>query len=184
MSKHKKTFTIFGLAAATVILVGAIFVFSQPPKQNDPDMPLDKIAGDVAVGGIESGAPVTEPGIKPDPITTPDPSSAEPSGSDIPLTVIEDKPEPPELPENVHETTPSTDESGAATNPEKKPDSSPKPAETTPPKDNTPKSGDKDGNGNVYIPGFGWVKDEGGGGQGEKSQLDPEHSDFDKIIGQ
>jgi hypothetical protein len=36
-------------------------------------------------------------------------------------------------------------------------------------KDPEPKSGDKNDKGEIYSPGFGWVKDEGGGGEGEIS---------------
>jgi outer membrane biosynthesis protein TonB len=185
MSKHKKTFTILGLLTAIVILAGAIFFFSQPPIQNNPEPLPDEIAGNVEVDSIGGGAEVKDPVINPDPITAPEASADEPSGGNIPLTVIEDKPLPPEKPEAAQTDEPHEPPTDPAlTNPDKKPDSSQKPAETVPPKDNTPQSGDKDGNGNIYIPGFGWVKDEGGGGQGEKSQLDPEHPDFDKIIGQ
>lgn len=34
------------------------------------------------------------------------------------------------------------------------------------PQQNQPKMGDKNDNGQIYIDGFGWVKDEGGGGKG------------------
>lgn len=179
MSKHKKTFTILGLTAAVIILTGAIFFFSQSPEQTDPDTPLDETIGDVAVSGIEGDTPTIEPDITPDAIG----ATAQPEQSgntnEIELTKIEDKPDPPELPENVHETIPSTEESGAATNPDVKPDSTPKPSETTPPKETTPNAGDKK-DGQIYIPGFGWVEDEGGGGQGEKTGSD---GDWDKIIG-
>jgi hypothetical protein len=184
MSEHKKTFTVLGLVAAAVILAVAIFVISQSPGQNDSDTPPGEAAGNIAVGGIESGAQLPGAGIKPEPVIKPEPPAGEPDSGDIPLTVIEEKPEPPTLPDTAHNDDadkprePIT--APALTDPDKKPDSAPKPAETAPPKEQTPNAGDKNGNGEVYIPGFGWVKDEGGGGQGEKSVGE---GSLDKIIG-
>lgn len=181
MLKNKKTITVFGLSAFAIILVVVLMVVSQPAKQTDALNDTDTQASSVTPSEIDDTAPVAvTPEVKPSEIVKPDPT-AEGNTNDIPLTVIEDKPEPPELPENVHETIPSTAEAGATANPAVNPDSTSKPAETTTPKDTTPKSGDKDGNGNVYIPGFGWVKDEGGGGQGSDSYVD--ESKLDNIIG-
>lgn len=44
----------------------------------------------------------------------------------------------------------------------------------------TPKSGDKNSEGEVFVPGFGYVKDEGGGGQGTKVDSD---GDIEKQVG-
>jgi hypothetical protein len=123
------------------------------------------------------------------------------NGNDIALTAITGRPEPPELPETAfvweqdEEVTPEDVAAyealdPALKNPNVRPDTTPAPIQSTPapqaPNNNTsqttPQNGDRR-NGEVYVLGFGWVKDEGGRAQGSQSQLDPNHADFDKIIG-
>jgi hypothetical protein len=184
--KNNKGLVIFGLLALCAVLVAGVFMLGQSPKGEDDPLNPGGIAGDVTPGGIsELPDGKTVPGINPSGIPQTEPSVDGKSGDDIPLTIIEDKPEPPELPDTAHKD--GDDSRGheipkdpALTNPDKKPDSTPAPVEPGKPKDNEPQSGDKNGNGEIYIPGFGWVKDEGGGGQGQKSGSD---GDWDKIIG-
>ena len=183
MSSQKKSFTIFGLAAMAVILAGAVFFLAQPTAQFDPaDLPDETIAT-VAVGVIAGGNTIEEPEIKPNPAPLSEQPVTAPGGNDIKLTVIEDKPGPPEKPETAHNDDDENHEppaNPALTDPDKIPEANPKPAETAPPKDNSPKPGDKNGNGEVFIPGFGWVKDEGGGGH---SEVSVGKGSLDKIIG-
>jgi hypothetical protein len=128
------------------------------------------------------------------------------NGNDIALTSITGRPEPPELPktafvwEQDEEVTPEDVAAyealdPALKNPDVRPDITPAPVQSTPapqaPNSNTSNnipqstsnSGDTDNNGLTYFPGFGWIKYEGGGTQITQSQLDPNHADFDKIIG-
>jgi len=182
MLKIKKTITVFGLSAFAIILVVVLMAMSQPAKQTDALNDTDVIASNVTPNEIDetTPAPVTAaPEVKPSEIVKPEPT-AEAKGNDIPLTVIEDKPEPPELPDTAY-TGEQTDDATtddvqayealdpALKNPDVKPTTTPAPVEPAKPKETTPQSGDKNNKGEVYIPGFGWVKDEGGGGQGEKS---------------
>ncbi|ERI90667.1 hypothetical protein HMPREF1982_03705 [Clostridiales bacterium oral taxon 876 str. F0540] len=44
----------------------------------------------------------------------------------------------------------------------------------------TPKAGEKNSKGQVYVPGFGWVEDEGGGGQGK---VIDSNGDINKQVG-
>jgi hypothetical protein len=188
--KNTAGLVILGLLALCVILTAGVFMLGQSPKGEDNPQNMADAAGDVAPGGITEAPTIkTTPDIKPGGIDPTEPPTDGRTGSDIPLTVIEDKPEPPELPDtaakpdhHVHDANCGHEipTDPALTNPDKKPDAAPSPVEPTKPKDNEPKSGDKDGKGNIYIPGFGWVKDEGGGGQGRKSGSD---GDWDKIIG-
>ena len=188
MSKNKKTFTIFGLTAAMIVLVGAIFVLSQPPKQSDLELLPNDAAGSVVAADIDGGSGTKDPVIKPEPIPASDKTDTGQIGSNIPLTTIADKPEPPELPETaltgelIKNADPEEAEAidPALRNPDVKPGTAPAPVEPTKPKDNTLQSGDKNDKGEVFIPGFGWVKDEGGGGQGQPSGSD---GDWNKIIG-
>jgi len=72
-------------------------------------------------------------------------------------------------------------------NPDVRPDqaqtpiATPAPVTTTQPGGGNPSDGDTDGRGNVYIPGFGWVPDEGGGSTIIESAGGG--GDWDKIIG-
>jgi hypothetical protein len=164
--KNTTGLVILGLLALCVILTAGVFMLGQSPKGEDNPQNMGGAAGDVTPGGITE-APIvkTTPDIKPSDITPTEPPTDSKTGSDIPLTVIDDKPEPPDKPDTAHSDDegephePTTDP--ALTNPDKKPDSSPKPAETAPPKDNTPQGGDTNDKGEVYVPGFGWVKSSG-----------------------
>jgi len=49
-----------------------------------------------------------------------------------------------------------------------------------PQKESIPKGGEKNNKGQVYVPGFGWVNDEGGGGQGTNVTSD---GDINKQVG-
>lgn len=192
MFKNKKSITTFGLMAAAVILVIGLMAMSQPVKQTDGIPDNDTLTSSVAPSEINGAKPdVTAPEVQPSVIPTVKPTDEDKNSSDIPLTVIDDKPELPDTAYKGESTGDATADDVKAhealdptlKNPDKKPTATSAPVEPAKPKDKTPQSGDKNGNGEIYIPGFGWVKDEGGGGQGEKSQIDPEHSDFDKIIG-
>ncbi len=70
------------------------------------------------------------------------------------------KPEEPEKP--------SIEDEGQLTDPKKPPEYTP-PAE---PKDTTPKGGDKNSSGQVYLPGFGWVTPSGSEGHSVGNQGD------------
>jgi outer membrane biosynthesis protein TonB len=45
----------------------------------------------------------------------------------------------------------------------------------------TPKSGDKNDKGQVYVPGFGWVKDQGGGSQGTSVGMEGDELTGNKV---
>ncbi len=208
MKKNKTGLAIAGLLVICMALAAGVFTLGQPPKGEDAvlasgDTMKEVNPSDITSPAVPSDAPNIEPDaipsptvdVQPIPLTPQGTDSGGQTGSDIPLTVIEDRPEPPELPDTAYtgepegNATPADVEEHEALDPAlKDPDTKPDtvivpPVEPDKPAGNTPQSGDHNGNGEVYIPGFGWVKDEGGGSHGEQSQLDPEHADFDKIIG-
>jgi hypothetical protein len=197
MKMNKTGLAIAGLLAICLILAAGVFTLGQPPKAEDnATVPGDTLK-DVEPSGIPGpGAaadvpddtdvePTVTPGVEPAGIPASTPSADTGTVRDIPLTVISERPKPPEPPAG-HQQEHSEDteqhekpSDPALMNPDVKPDSAPIPAEPTP-QDAAPQSGDHNNNGEVYIPGFGWVKDEGGGGQGQPSGSD---GDWDKIIG-
>jgi hypothetical protein len=191
MKNTGKGLVILGLLALCVILTAGVFMLGQSPRGEDGALNTGESAKDVTPGDIsdsiaDADAPAINPGgcVIPSEMPPGDSGDAGQSKGDIPLTTIPDKPAPPELPDTAHQggedDRRELPADPALTNPNAKPDSSPKPAETAPPNDTPPNAGDKNGAGEVYIPGFGWVKDEGGGGQGEKSVGE---GSLEKIIG-
>lgn len=180
-NKMKKWGIIAGLGLVCCVLVALIGgrFLTEPPVDSlpddttsviedvnpNPDMNVNK-PNDIVIkpntdptpsdnGAISTG---TEQTIQPDPIKPPEPTKPD-------AAVDTSKPhEPPK------DTT--------LTDPAKKPDSTPKPEEPTKPKE--PDAGATNDKGQIYIPGFGWVANEGGGGQGEKTGSD---GDWDKVIG-
>jgi hypothetical protein len=115
------------------------------------------------------------------------------SGTDrvTPMTTIPEKPDPPELPETAYKFEPAEEATledveafesipAELRNPDVRPNITPAPVTPAPSANTqTPQSGDRQ-NGQVYIPGFGWIKDEGGGSQGSVSDS---NGSLDKIIG-
>jgi len=190
--KNNKGLMIFGLIALCVILTVGVFTLGQSPKGEDILQDRENPGIEVTPGGIDGNlASGDVPAINPGGITPRDPAADGQNGNDIPLTVIDDKPEPPELPdtaltwEDGEEVTPDDVQAyeeldPVLKNPDVKPNITPAPVQPNKPADNTPNSGDTNGNGQIYIPGFGWVDNEGGGGQGQPSGSD---GDWDKQIG-
>jgi hypothetical protein len=184
MKKNNDRFVIFGLVALYAALAFVMFMLGQNPKGEGIPDDSAGIIHDVMPGSIEDFVRFSKPIILPDTAHTPERPNPELTGSDIPLTTINGKPGPPEKPDTAHDHNegntqgPPTDPK--LTDPDQKPDANPKPAETQTPKETAPNPGEKNNNSEIYIPGFGWVKDEGGGGRGERSGSD---GDWNKIIG-
>ena len=183
MKKDKKGLLIVGLIAFCVILAAVIYMLGQSPKGEDTPTDTGGIVQDVTPSGIDGSEETNAPEIKPDPIVPSEPSGTGQNGTDIELIDIKDKPEPPDKPDTAagddedepHEIP--TDP--VLTDPAQKPSSDPKPSEPPAQNNSTPNAGDKK-DGKVYIPGFGWVDDEGGGSVVGDSGSD---GDWDKIIG-
>lgn len=206
MIKNKRTITVFGLSILSIILVIILVVKSQPEKETDEMKNYDMAAGYVDIREIEIAmSTMVVPEIILNEIQHPEPtielmldavSESEPEPTlkteviDISLTVIEEKPEPPEIPD--------TGIGQDLTDPDKKPDDvtihpveKTKPTQppsqkadktitkTPVPTDSTPKGNSKNNNGEVYVEGFGWIKS-GGDNIGEVSSSD---GDWNKQIG-
>ena len=190
--KNTKGLVVFGLLALCVILTAGLFMLGQGPKAGIDVLPqnTDNLAGGVTPGGIVGTPFDTPPTIRPGVISPTEPPVGNGTDNDIPLTVIEDRPEPPELPATAYtgeptgEATPDDVEAHQAldpslTNPDVKPNITPPPVTPARPNDNTPQGGTTNDKGEVYVPGFGWIPNSGAN-DGKPSGSD---GDWDKQIG-
>lgn len=179
--KMKKWAVIAGLSlvcCVLVVLIGGKFTEKPPTDDISPNTPA--VSSDVNPNPDGNAEGKDDMVVKPNTDSKPvDTSSADYTGTEQTIQPDPVKPKPPEKPDTSVDTSkphePPKDDT--LTNPDKKPDSKPTPQE--PPKTEKPQVGE----GEIYIPGFGGVPNEGGGGKGEDSVLDPDHADFDKIIG-
>lgn len=177
-AKTQKRLLVSGLTALCIVLTAVLFTFVGGGEKN-----IYPVANDTS-GNTEIKTPakteVSVPAVTEAPATTASPSQPD---KDVVLDVdkqqnvevtVAKAPEKPVEPEK-----PVITDEEAIMNPDKKPEYD-KSQTTVEPKSSQPKSGDKK-DGKVYIPGFGWVKDEGGGGQGEVVDSD---GDINKQVGQ
>ena len=187
--KTKRYLAIGGGVAACVVLVAAISLqFGRDPAKEDV-LPTDSPQVTEFVidpSGLQTGGVVqekepptesqtekdTEPQelvIKPniDPEKTDQPVDARPAQTDQSEQSIQPEPTKPEAPEEVKLIDPTVKPNG------EKVEGTPVPVEhehverptETEPSPDTPQAGDISGN-QIYVPGFGWVENHGGGGSG------------------
>jgi hypothetical protein len=158
----KKRLIIAGLVAVSVLLIFGIsrVLYKEPvqelPQESKPTEEVELVVDTVETGQVQDESESTEE-TKELVIEVETENSVESGEQEIqpePKKTEDEKPEePPALTEDVDATEPTT------------PPAYEKPEDTTPPADDTPKTGDtKDGM--IYIEGFGWVVDNGGGGSG------------------
>lgn len=128
------------------------------------------------IGASSSPSPFVIPDITPQPIPSINPvlqPEKEVKNIEVPLTTPEKTSMPTEPPKPTAKTTdnPQT----AASTPEYE-------AKDTEPnkKADEPKAGDKNSEGKIYVPGFGWIDDQGGGTQVIETGSD---GDVDKQVG-
>ena len=158
----KKRLIIAGLVAVSVLLIFGIsrVLYKEPvqelPQESKPTEEVELVVDTVETGQVQDESESTEE-TKELVIEVETENSVESGEQEIqpePKKTEDEKPEePPALTEDVDATEPTT------------PPAYEKPEDTPPPADDTPKTGDtKDGM--IYIEGFGWVVDNGGGGSG------------------
>ena len=166
MNSKTKTLLITGcLAIVCVVLIAAISSKFQPEPLKDDLIPPSNTVSDLATPNSDTAKPdeTTEKKddvvVKPVETSTPQGDTPAQDSNEIVQTDAPEavKPEPPAKP------TPQSDE----TNPSKPPEY--KPEDTTVSKPAEPKGGEKK-DGKIYVPGFGWIEDNGGGGKGELAE--------------
>lgn len=182
-AKTQKRLVVSGLAVLCIVLAVALFSFVSGGSAKDgTNIAGNDINTNVTVNDIKADdkTGVTVPNITEAPAATGSQTSGNENvvlntdkqqNVEVPLTKPTEKPAEPEKPVVKDETV--------TKNPDKPPvyDKKQTTVET---KSSQPKSGDKK-DGKVYIPGFGWVKDEGGGGKGE---IVDSNGDINKQVGQ
>lgn len=182
-AKTQKGLLVSGLAVLCIVLAIALFSFvGGGGEKSKADIAGNDTGTSVTVNDIkaEDKTGVAVPDITKAPAATGSqaPGNENPvlnpdkqQNVEVPITKPTDKPAEPEKPVVKDEKQ--------TKNPDKPPVYD-KQQTTVEPKSSQPKSGDKK-DGKVYIPGFGWVKDEGGGGKGEVVNSD---GDINKQVGQ
>ena len=158
----KKRLIIAGLAAVSVLLIFGIsrVLYKEPvqelPQESKPTEEVELVVDTVETGQVQDESESTEE-TKELVIEVETENSVESGEQEIqpePKKTEDEKPEePPVLTEDAYTTEPIT------------PPAYEEPEDTTPPADDTPKTGYTK-YGMIYIEGFGWVVDNGGGGSG------------------
>ena len=174
-SKTKTLLAIGFLAIVCMVLIAAIYSKFQPePREGTAIPPSSTVSGDIvttsdAIKPVETAEKKDEIVVKPiEPTPLQSDTTAQDANKIVQTNVPEAvKPEPPAKP------TPQ----GDVTNPAKPPEY--KPEDTNVSKQTEPKAGEKK-DGKIYVPGFGWIKDEGGGGKGTVVDGD---GDINKQVG-
>ncbi len=161
--RTKKRLIIAGLGVVCIVLVIAIASQFKTEEPKDAALQPSSPASDV----VSPGTPVTDPsGTQEVNANTIDSSAAPDQSTDTGDSTGTDQSIQSEV------TKPPEPSQEAKTNPSQKPDGEKvdksTPAATKPDSNtssSTPKSGDKK-DGKIYVPGFGWIEDNGGGGSG------------------
>ena len=157
--KAKKRLTVAGLGVVCVVLVIAIATRFKTEAPKDVTVQPSSTVSDAVSPSIPPAEPSKAPEVSVQPI---DPTAASAQSTDtgdstgteqsIQAGVTKSSQPPKEV-----LTDPSKTPDG------EKVDGAKKPVSST--SSSTPKSGDKK-DGKIYVPGFGWINDNGGGGSG------------------
>lgn len=163
--KVKKNLTIAGLGMVCVVLIIAITSQYKPEAPKEVSVQPSSTVSDEVNPADVIPSPSTEvivPSINPAESSAPPAGGGDSTGTEqsIQAEVIK----PTEPPQEV-KTDPSKTPDGQKVDKVKpvEHDKVAKPENPTPA--DTPKSGDKK-DGKIYVPGFGWIDDNGGGGSG------------------
>ena len=177
--KNKKI--LIALACVIFLGVAAVFMFggNNPPAAEPNEVVENSAPPDANVGGIDGKTapnpittPSTTPAADPDPIIDPDSGD-----NDVNVSLTEPTSRPPEADVDPNPDTHERGEEDKPAEPTAPPaHTPPTPAPTQPAE---PQGGDTNGQGQVWVPGFGWVTN-GGDNQGEIVDSD---GDINKQVG-
>lgn len=166
----KKNLTVTLLVVLAIALGAGLISYVNKTPKNKEDKVLSDInkVDEVKVDEIKTQ---NEEKAKVPVINAAD-STEKSSQNNVVSSNTETAPKKPEPPKEKPKTTDDiTNKNKVPTYPEKA---------VKPQKESSPKGGEKNNKGQVYVPGFGWVNDEGGGGQGTNVTSD---GDINKQVG-
>lgn len=162
--RAKKRLTLAGLGVVCVVLVIAISLQFKTEEPKDASVQSPSMISDAVSPSSEIQTPPLEINAKPidSSATNQSADTGNSTGTDQSIQAEVTKPPEPSQEvltdpfntpdgESVNEATPAENDKAI------EPESTPSPS--------TPKSGDKK-DGKIYVPGFGWIEDNGGGGSG------------------
>ena len=157
--KTKKRLVLAGLGVVCVALVIAIASQFKTEEPNAVSAQPSSTVSDAVNPSVPPAEQTNTQGVNAqpiDPAVTPDQSTDTGDSTGTEQSIQAEVTKPPEPPQD------------AKTDPSQKPDgekvTKPESGSSTP-APSSPKSGDKK-DGKIYVPGFGWVDDNGGGGSG------------------
>ena len=181
-SKTKMGFMITMFSILCILVVVGMFSMLNVGKDKT-ELLVTKQATrtDVSVGAIQNDQKSVPSITVPEVVPEKKEGVNESTTNNIQLTQIPEKPQPPEKPNAAvnAEKSQGVPLDTNLTNRNKKPTETVLPVEPTKSKDDKPTSGATNSNGEVYVPGFGWVKNNGSNAE-IKSQSD---GDWNKQIG-
>ncbi|UWG97558.1 MAG: DUF6550 family protein [Candidatus Dehalobacter alkaniphilus] len=167
-AKTQKRLLVSGLAALCVVLAVAVFSFVGGSGEKDKsNITAKNISNKVTVDDIKTGSGTENQASDKNVVL----DIGKQQDVEVPITKTPEKTAEPEKPVVKDEDALKNSDTPPVYDKEQT---------TVEKKSSEPKSGDKKG-GKVYIPGFGWVTDEGGGGKGEVVDSD---GDINKQVGQ
>lgn len=158
--KTKRRLAIAGAAVICIALVVAIGIrFAKEPVR--PDASLQKpVSSSEVAPDIQNSTEKKEVVVSPQPASEPESTETLPPQTDLPEQQLQPDPVKPEAP-----AKPELLKDADTTNPSKPPEYKPEDTEKKPAAESKPQGGEKKG-GQIYVPGFGWIEDNGGGGAG------------------
>ncbi len=165
--RTKKRLMLAGLGVLGIVLVVAIAAQFRTGTPTDGKADTSSVASDTSVPSISAPeATGSSPDVSVPVVSAPDTASQNGGAKDTGDSSGTDQSIQAQV------TKPSAPSAEAKTNPDQTPDGKKAfktdngtPTADSSSKPSTPKSGDKK-DGKIYIPGFGWVTDNGGGGSG------------------
>jgi len=158
--KTKRRLAIAGAALIGLALVVAIGMrFAKEPVKPDASSQEPVSSSDVAPD-IQNNTEKKEIVVSPQPASEPESTETLPPQTDLPEQKLQPDPVKPEAP-----AKPEVPKDADTTNPSKPPEYKPEDTEKKPAAESKPQGGEKK-DGQIYVPGFGWIEDNGGGGSG------------------
>ena len=177
--KTKKRLTIAGLGVVCVALVIAIASQFKPEVPKELSIQPSSTVSDEVNPAEVIPSPSTEvnvPSINPDEASAPPVGTGDSTGTEQSIQAEDAKPtEPPQEVKTDPSKTPDGQKVDTVTTVEHTKVTKP----ANPPSAETPESGDKK-DGKIYVPGFGWIDDSGGGVQQNDVGSD---GDINKQVG-